>query len=191
MRNGMKFMLDQSADALHRAHAAGVKMAMGTDSGFSVTPYGVWHARELELLMTYAGLSSLEAIQAGTSNGALMLGLEGRIGMVAPGMIADLIIVNGDPVADITVLQKRECIETVISGGKVVAFDEEKVARPWPHDRGITYSVSDLTYDVVYGEAEQRRSDAAADGERASWSREDARDLVSAVSRREQSARLG
>ena len=129
-------------------------MALGTDSGFSVTPYGVWHARELELLMTYAGLTSLEAIQAGTSNGALMLGLEGRIGVVAPGMIADLIVVDGDPVADITVLQRRECIETVIQNGKVVVFNEEQVARSWPHDRGITYSVGDLTYDVVHGRAD-------------------------------------
>ena len=47
MRDGMKPMLDKSGDALHRAHQAGVKMATGTDSGFSVTPYGVWHAREL------------------------------------------------------------------------------------------------------------------------------------------------
>ena len=129
-------------------------MALGTDSGFSVTPYGVWHARELELLMTYAGLTSLEAIQAGTSNGALMLGLDGEIGQVTEGMIADLIIVNGDPVADITVLQRREAIETVISGGRVVQFDEEMIARSWPHDRGITYSVGDLTYDVVHGHAD-------------------------------------
>ena len=194
MREGMKRMLDKSADALHRAHAAGVTMAMGTDSGFSVTPYGVWHARELELLMTYAGLSSLEAIQAGTSNGALMLGLDGRIGVVAPGMIADLIIVNGDPVADITVLQRRECLETVIQDGKVVVFDEEKIARPWPHDRGITYSVGDLTYDVVHGDAGHPGPGGAAHvdtpDDRALASSDEARDLVSALARREQSVRL-
>ncbi len=194
LRNGMKDMLEKSADALHRAHAAGVKLAMGTDSGFSVTPYGVWHARELELLMTYAGLSCLEAIQAGTSHGALMLGLEGRIGVLAPGMIADLLIVAGDPVADITVLQRRECIETVIQDGKIVVFDEEKVARSWPHDRGITYSVGDLTYDVVHGNAgpADRVASVEADASRAGAlpSRDDAHDLVSALSRRERSARL-
>jgi imidazolonepropionase-like amidohydrolase len=192
MRNGMKSMLEASADTLHRAHAAGVKMAMGTDSGFSVTPYGIWHARELELLMTYAGMSS---VKAGTSSGALMLGLKDRIGVVAPGMIADLIVVDGDPVADITVLQRRECIETVIQNGRVVVFNEEKVARSWPHDRGIIYSVGDLTYDVVHGRADPSRSArgeaAAANGEAPAPSIDDhARDLVSAVSRRERSARL-
>jgi imidazolonepropionase-like amidohydrolase len=191
MRDGMKRMLDRTGDALHRAHRAGVKLVLGTDSGFSVTPYGVWHARELELLMTYAGLSSLEAIQAGTSNGALMLGLEGRIGVVAPGMIADLIVVNGDPVADITVLQKRECIEKVIQNGRVVVFDEEKIARSWPHERGIGYSVGDLTYDVVHGKVDPADADESdvIDTE-AFLSGDDATDLVADLSHRESAARL-
>jgi imidazolonepropionase-like amidohydrolase len=210
MKDGMKTMLEKSADTLHRAHAAGVKMVMGTDSGFAATPYGVWHARELELLMTYAGLSALEAIQAGTSHGALMLGLEGEVGVVAEGMIADLIIVSGDPVADITVLQKRECIETVISGGRVVEFDEDMIARSWPHDRGIGYSVGDLTYDVVYGGADpgdpplapaaarQAAEPGAADravGGLTSGDTEpfgvapDARDIVADVRRREHAVR--
>ncbi|MBV9793673.1 MAG: amidohydrolase family protein [Actinobacteria bacterium] len=190
MRDGMKSMLDKSADALHRAHAAGVTMVLGTDSGFSVTPYGVWHARELELLMTYAGLTALEAIQAGTSNGALMLGLDGQIGVVAPGMIADLIVVDGDPVADITVLQRRAAIETVIQDGKVVQFDEEMIARSWPHDRGIGYSVGDLTYDVVHGHADpDDPSLVTAGGPPGLASREEARDVVADLTRREHAAR--
>ena len=194
MREGMKRMLDKSADALHRAHAAGVTMAMGTDSGFSVTPYGVWHARELELMMIYAGLSSLEAIQAGTSNGALMLGLEGRIGIVAPGMIADLIIVERRPRRGHHRAAAARGLETVIQDGKVVVFDEEKIARPWPHDRGITYSVGDLTYDVVHGDAGHPGPGGAAHvdppDDRALASSDEARDLVSALARREQSVRL-
>jgi imidazolonepropionase-like amidohydrolase len=190
MRDGMKAMLDKSGDALHRAHQAGVKMALGTDSGFSVTPYGVWHARELELMMTYAGLSSLEAIQAGTSHGALMLGLDGQIGVVAAGMIADLIIVDGDPVADITVLQKRECIRTVIQNGAVVEFDERQIARSWPHDRGIGYSVGDLTYDVVHGHAEPTSAaPAPAGGPPGLATSDDARDMVADLTRRERAAR--
>ena len=188
---GMKKLCDVSADTMTRAHGAGVKFAMGTDSGFSVAPYGVWHARELELLMNYAGLSSLEAIQAGTSNGALMLGLEGEIGVVAPGMIADLIVVNGDPVADITVLQRRECIETVIQDGKVVVFDEEKVARRWPHERGLGYSMGDLTYDVAHPEAElmDDTSKSADETEQQLQSHDEAGDLVTAMSNREVTAR--
>jgi hypothetical protein len=177
-----------------RAHQAGVTFALGTDSGFSLTPYGVWHARELELLMDYAGLTSLEAIQAGTSNGAQMLGLAGKVGVVAPGMIADLIVVDGDPVADIRVLQRRECIETVIQDGAVVVFDEEKVARSWPHERGLGYSIGDLTYDVVYGQVDPAdpANAAVADGVEVHDldTSEEAQDLVSALTHRETGARV-
>ena len=84
-RDGCRRMLDKTADTLHRAHAAGVKFALGTDTGFAVTPYGEWHARELELLMEYAGLSAQEALQAGTVNAARTVGLEGQVGEVRPG----------------------------------------------------------------------------------------------------------
>ena len=57
---------ESTMDSLHRAHAAGVKFAMGTDTGFATVPYGQFHARELEMLMLYTGMSALEAIQAGT-----------------------------------------------------------------------------------------------------------------------------
>ena len=193
LRDGMKRLLDRTGDALQRAHAAGVKMVLGTDSGFSVTPYGVWHARELDLLMTYAGLTSLEAIQAGTSNGALMVGLEGEVGEVKPGYIADLIVVDGDPVADITVLQRREAIETVIQGGKVVVFDEEMLARSWPHERGLGYSTIDLTYEVVHGLGDPTDPARVAAAEESAHDLPDhpdeAPDLVSAITHRERSAR--
>ena len=186
LRDGMARMLDQTADSLHRAHAAGVTFALGTDSGFSVTPYGEWHARELELLMTYAGLSSMEAITAGTMNGALMLGLDDQVGVVAPGKIADLIVVDGDPVKDIRVLQDRKKIETVVKDGRVVVFDEAAVARRWPHERGMTYSTTDLTYDLVHGDTPQPGHEVDA----TTYEAADAADLVADVRRREASSRL-
>lgn len=190
MRAGMARMLDRTADSLHRAHQAGVKFALGTDSGFSVAPYGEWHARELELLMTYAGLTSQEAIQAGTQNGALMLGLDGKVGVVAAGMIADLIVVNGDPIKDIRVLQDKRRIETVIKGGRTITFDEEAVARRWPHDRGQAYSVTDLTYDLIYGDDEPTTSNDDDASIRSGLGKQEAEDIVSAVRNRETSARL-
>ncbi|MHA6794308.1 amidohydrolase family protein [Pseudonocardia bannensis] len=186
LRDGMKRMLDKTGDSLHRAHEAGVKMVLGTDTGFSVAPYGEWHARELELLMDYAGLSSLEAIQAGTQHGALMLGLDGQVGVIAPGMIADVIVVDGDPVADITVLQDKRRIETVVQDGRVVVFDEAALERRWPHERGQTYSVTDLTYDLVHGGAE----DAAGNGHVPELDTSHAGDLVADLQRRETSARM-
>ncbi|KWX65548.1 amidohydrolase family protein [Mycobacterium sp. NAZ190054] len=120
-----KRMNDATMDSLHRAYAAGVKFAMGTDSGFSLVPYGQWHARELEMLMLYTGMSSLEAIQAGTKHGANAMGLPDDLGVLAEGKLADIIVVDGDPVADIRVLYQPGKVETVILNGEVQSFPED------------------------------------------------------------------
>jgi imidazolonepropionase-like amidohydrolase len=186
LRDGMARALDKTAATLHRAHEAGVVFVSGTDSGFSVTPYGEWHARELELLMNYAGLSAMEAIQSATRNAAVTLNLEGRVGTLEPGMLADIIVVDGDPLQDIRVLQDKRNILTVIKDGAPVAFDEELLARRWPHDRGQTYSTADLTFDLVRGvESPDVSAEAVA---ASSWSRDDQRDLVATVKRREAGA---
>jgi hypothetical protein len=153
-RDACKRMLDTTADTLHRAHQAGVVMAAGTDTGFAMTPYGEWHARELELLMTYAGMSAMEAIVAGTRNGARMLGLEGEVGELSPGALSDLIVVDGDPIADIRVLQDRRNITVVIKDGKRITFDEEQLEQRWHHNRARIYSTENLTQDVIRGRQE-------------------------------------
>ena len=145
-----KLLIDCAAPALAKAHQAGVAFMAGSDSGFSVTPYGEWHARELELLMTYAGLSSLEAIRAATANGAVALGLEGEVGTVEAGRIADLLLVDGDPVADIGVLQDRDRL-TVIADGAVQSFDDPDPDLRWPYDRSQVIAASEITQDLVRG----------------------------------------
>lgn len=153
---GARRMMEVTADTLHRAHDAGVVFAMGTDSGFAITPYGEFHARELQLLMEYAGLSAQEAIAAATVNAARTIGREGEVGTLEPGMLADLLVVNGDPLSDITILQDRQNIEEVWVGGRRVEFDGSE-AVPWPNQRSITYSSATLTYDMV------RRGEPAPD----------------------------
>ena len=145
-----KLLIDCAAPALAKAHQAGVAFMAGSDSGFSVTPYGEWHARELELLMTYAGLSSLDAIRAATANGAVALGLEGEVGTVEAGRIADLLLVDGDPVADIGVLQDRDRL-TVIADGAVQSFDDPDPDLRWPYDRSQVIAAGEITQDLVRG----------------------------------------
>jgi imidazolonepropionase-like amidohydrolase len=136
-------MLDRTHDSLHLAHEAGVKFVVGTDTGFAMTPYGEFHATELELLMKYAGLSELEAIQAGTSNAGIVLDLEGEVGVVAPGKLADLLVVDGDPSEDIRVLQDRARIETIVLDGEIVEIDRE--IETWSSERSLTYATRVLT----------------------------------------------
>lgn len=85
-----------------RAHQAGVRIAFGTDSG--VSAHGD-NAQEFALLIR-AGLSPLEAIQAATINAAEHLQLAEEVGALRPGMAADLIAVEGDPLSDVTVLER-------------------------------------------------------------------------------------
>ncbi len=95
-----------------RAHAGGVKIAFGTDTG--VSAHG-GNAGEFALLVK-AGLTPLEAIQTATVNAAAHFSLSGEIGSLAPGKSADLIAVKGDPLKDVTELQR---VTSVVKGGVV------------------------------------------------------------------------
>jgi imidazolonepropionase-like amidohydrolase len=95
-----------------RAHAAGVKMAFGTDSGVSV--HGV-NAREFPLLVK-AGFTPLDAIRMATVWGAEHDRMADRIGALRPGMQADIIAVKGDPMSDVAALEQ---VSFVMKGGTV------------------------------------------------------------------------
>jgi len=96
-----------------RAVKAGVKIAFGTDAG--VYPHG-WNAKQFAH-MTKWGLTPLQAIQAATLNAADLLGWSDRVGRLAPGLYADVIAVAGDPLKDVTELER---VIFVMKGGAVV-----------------------------------------------------------------------
>ena len=87
----------QMIDMVRRAHEGGVTIAFGTDSG--VSAHGD-NAQEFGLYVD-AGMSEMEAIATATTTGAVHVGLEDEIGRIAPGFAADIIAVDGDPLADI------------------------------------------------------------------------------------------
>ena len=162
-------VLDATAESLNKAREAGVTLIVGTDTGFACTPYGEWHARELELLMRYAGMTALEAIKAATHDCAIVLGEDADVGSLAPGKGADIIIVDGDPLADIRVLYDKRRIETVILRGEVQVFDDEVLAQHRPYNPAQHISPADITYDLVFngGAGEQPDvHDFSSDGER-------------------------
>ena len=97
------FIAPKMRDSFHRAVEAGVKVALGTDSG--VFPHGR-NAHEFTLMVRYGGMKPMDAILAGTRNGATLLGLEKEVGTVEKGKVADLVAVSGDPLADISALEK-------------------------------------------------------------------------------------
>ncbi|HEU4629057.1 MAG TPA: amidohydrolase family protein [Gemmatimonadaceae bacterium] len=92
---------------------AGVTICAGGDVG--VFPHGD-NARELELLVDY-GLTPVQALRAATSTNARMLHVEDRLGRIAPGLLADLVAVQGDPTADIHAVRR---VVLVMQGGRIV-----------------------------------------------------------------------
>jgi imidazolonepropionase-like amidohydrolase len=110
--------IEVTAAQMAKAHAAGVPFLAGSETGFAVTPVGEWHARELEMFVRYMGMTPKEAIVAATRNGAFAMRMEGEVGTLEPGRVADVLVVDGDPLADVTVLQDPERIVEVIKDGK-------------------------------------------------------------------------
>jgi imidazolonepropionase-like amidohydrolase len=104
--------------SVRAAHAAGIPIAAGGDLG-NRFPHGS-NVRELEYLVL-AGLSPLEAIQAATGTAARALKRDGLTGALAPGRMADVIIFDGDPLADIRILQEPERLALVLKEGRAVA----------------------------------------------------------------------
>ena len=96
--------------------AAGIPIAVGTDSGLPLRFPGLWEHREMELLVQ-AGLTPMEAIQAATVNAARFLGVDSQYGTLAPGKVADFLVLHADPLADITNSRK---IDAVWMNGKPV-----------------------------------------------------------------------
>jgi len=100
------------------AHAAGVRLAMGTDSGVPFTRHGS-NLDEL-LHLVEMGLSPQEAIRVATLDSARLLKLNDRIGSLDEGKNTDLVVVDGDPLADIAVLRAPDKVRRVVLGGKTV-----------------------------------------------------------------------
>jgi imidazolonepropionase-like amidohydrolase len=108
---------EEKAEAMGRARAAGVRMALGTDAGYVNCRHGD-NAYELQLLVE-TGMSAMEALRCATSEAAACLGWEAEIGRLAPGFRADVLLLDADPSQDVSVLRGANAVHTVIKDGTV------------------------------------------------------------------------
>ncbi|HKS83763.1 MAG TPA: amidohydrolase family protein [Candidatus Acidoferrales bacterium] len=106
--------IQKNLETARRAHKAGVRFAMGSDAVF--TMFGQ-NTRELEWFVK-AGLTPAQALDTATSNAADLLGMSDKVGAVAPGYFADLVAVEGDPLADINAAIQN--VRWVMKDGRVV-----------------------------------------------------------------------
>ena len=127
---------DNAVAVLQTARSLGVQVMSGTDTGNSpVMPYGVLHAHEAEVMVKFGGYTPLEAITASTKDNAYSVGMEGELGVIEAGKLADLLILDADPLDDIRVLQGGKHLNSVIKDGRRVDLsaqpeDETVLALP-------------------------------------------------------------
>jgi len=110
-------------DNVRKAWEAGVPIAMGTDSTGTICPFGE-HARELELYVEAMGMTPAQALTTATRGAAEALGIADEQGTIAVGKAADLVVVEGDPLQDVSLLRSGG-IRTVYRRGR-------DVTDPWP-----------------------------------------------------------
>jgi imidazolonepropionase-like amidohydrolase len=117
MAEAMQEELDSALAVLPMAHDAGVKLVLGDDYGAAGFPHGIY-GEELEFYVKVAGMAPLDVVRWATVNGAALMGRGDELGGVSAGKLADLLVVDGDPIADIAVLADRTRILAVMKDGQ-------------------------------------------------------------------------
>lgn len=101
----------------HKAlHRRGVRVLIGGDYGFAWNPIGT-DAREIGHFVDMLEFSPMDAILAATQLGGQIMGMGDRLGQIRPGYLADLLLVDGNPIEDVTLLQQRDRIKAVMLDG--------------------------------------------------------------------------
>jgi imidazolonepropionase-like amidohydrolase len=116
--SGLRDEIKQAADTYRRARDLGIRMCPGGDFGFAWNPHGEY-AKDIQVFVDVIGYTPLEAITCATRSGAELMRMDDRFGTLRPGKLADLVVVNGDPLRDIAVLQDRSRL-SVMQGGRFV-----------------------------------------------------------------------
>jgi len=115
-QRGVAHELDRGIDSMRELHRRGVRILIGGDYGFAWNPVGT-DARDIEHFVNLLGFSPMDAIVAATRFGGEIMGMGDRIGQVRAGYLADLLLVDGDPLADVAILQQRGRFDAIMKDG--------------------------------------------------------------------------
>ncbi|HWN54135.1 MAG TPA: amidohydrolase family protein [Methylomirabilota bacterium] len=105
-----------TVDVIGRMRKRGIRVLPGGDYGFPYTPHGTY-ARDLWLFVKILGFSAMDTIVAATKLGGEIMGRPGELGVVTTGALADLLLVDGDPLANIEILQDRGALRMIMKDG--------------------------------------------------------------------------
>lgn len=112
---GYQREIEATVETVEKLRKVGVRLVVGGDYGISIAPHGTY-AKDLEYFVNLFGMRPAESIIAATRNGGLAYDPAGSVGTLKPDTLADLVIVDGDPLSDITVLQDHDKLQVMKDG---------------------------------------------------------------------------
>jgi len=118
--DGHQETLEGGAESYRKIIAAGGRLGMGGDFGFAWNPHGDY-AKELTFFVNYVGLPVMTVLVSATKTGAEILGRQDELGTLEAGKLADVLVVDGDVLADISILEDRKRFLAVMQGGLIKA----------------------------------------------------------------------
>ena len=118
--------LENAVETCRKMHRRGIRVLIGGDYGFAWTPQGT-NAKDLEYFVDMIGMSPMEAIMAGTRYGGQIMGMADELGQIKPGFLADMLLVDGDPLANVRILQEKNRLLAIMKDGK---FYKEPPVQP-------------------------------------------------------------
>jgi imidazolonepropionase-like amidohydrolase len=124
VRHGIELGLAAASRTYPEMKNRGIRVVIGGDYGFARTPHGD-NARDIAHFVNHLGYSPSEALVCATSHGAALMGIEA--GQVREGMLADLLLVDGDPVADVNILRDKNRLVAIIKGGETHKLDRTRL----------------------------------------------------------------
>lgn len=127
---GYQHEWDHALESLKAMHKRGVRILFGGDYGFAFTPH-CQNARDLEFFVKYLGFTPAEAIRCATQYGGQIMMKPNELGLVKEGYLADLLLVDGDPLANLSILRDPKRILAVMKDGQWAKAPEIAAERVW------------------------------------------------------------
>jgi len=121
--------LEAAIESMKAMRKRGIRILPGGDYGFAWTPHGT-NAKDLEYFVKHVGMSTMEALLSATAWGGPMMKMGKQLGYIREGCLADILLIDGDPLADITVLQDKSRILAVMKDGEFHRAPPVGSARP-------------------------------------------------------------
>jgi imidazolonepropionase-like amidohydrolase len=108
--------LEVATESLQKMHKRGIRILPGGDYGFAWVPHGT-NAKDLEYLVKYVGMTPMESLLSATARGGEIMMRPNELGQIREGYLADLLLVDGDPLQDLSVLQDAQRLLAIMKDG--------------------------------------------------------------------------